>query len=90
MAGYLIIDEPVRDRYAQAPPALLAALHRVVYPALRDDPTNTTGRFPITYQHGWYLFEVETPEGGLYHLLYQAIEDQQVVMVFDLITFREP
>lgn len=92
MAGYHVIETPaVREKYQQASAELLTMLGYVVYPALREDPTNETGRYPIQYRHdGWYTFEIETPGAGLHYLTYQAIEDMFRVMVFDLVTFREP
>jgi hypothetical protein len=78
------------DRYRQASAELLAMLHRVVYPALREDPTNESGRYPIRYRPGGFTFEIETPGGGLHYLLYQAIEEIGRVLVLDLVTFREP
>jgi len=61
------------------------------YPALREDPTNETGRHPIRYQRGgWYTFEIETSGRGLHFLLYQAIEELGLVLVFALVRFHEP
>jgi hypothetical protein len=68
----------------------LAALDRVVYPALREDPTNESGQYPIRYRPGGFTFEIETPGRGLHYLLYQAIEEIARVLVLDMITFRKP
>jgi hypothetical protein len=89
---YHVIETPTAlDQYKQASAEMLALLGRVVYPALRDDPTNERDHYPIRYRAGaWYTFEVETPEGGLYYLLYQAVEEIRRVLVFDLVTIREP
>jgi multimeric flavodoxin WrbA len=80
----------VRDKYNQASAELLAMLDRVVYPALREDPTNVSGRYPVRYRPGGFTFEVETPGGGLHYLVYQVIEELARVLVLDLVTFREP
>lgn len=61
-----------------------------MYPALREDPTNVTGWFPIDYDQGDYTYMLETSGGGLYHLLYQVIPEPPRVLVFDLVTWREP
>lgn len=92
MSRYHVIETPTAlDQYKQASAELLALLGRVVYPALRDDPTNESGHYPIRYRAGgWYTFEVETSGGGLHYLLYQAIEEIRRVLVFDLVTIREP
>ena len=92
MADYHVIETPqALDQYKQASPELLTVLSRVVYPALRVDPTNESGQHPILYQHGgWYTFEIETPGGGLHYLLYQAIEELGRVLVFALVRFQEP
>lgn len=92
MADYHVIETTeALDQYKQAPPELLILLSRVVYPALRADPTNDTGLHPIRYQRGgWYTFEVETPGGGLQYLLDQVIEELSRVMVFALVSFHEP
>ncbi|HEX9343503.1 MAG TPA: hypothetical protein VF995_07815 [Actinomycetota bacterium] len=91
MADYHIFETPdTLDQYKQASAKFLDALGRVVYPVLREDPTNESGRFPISYEDGWYTFEVETAGGGLYYLAYQAIEELHRVLVFRLTTFREP
>lgn len=72
MSRYHVIETPTAlDQYKQASAELLASLGQVAYPALRDDPTNVTGRYPIRYRvGGWYTFEVETASGGLHYLLY--------------------
>ncbi|HYY88846.1 MAG TPA: hypothetical protein VFA49_08620 [Chloroflexota bacterium] len=92
MSRYHVIETPTAlDQYKQASAELLAVLGRVVYPALWEDPTNERGRHPIRYRAGgFYSFEVETPEGGLHYLLYQAIEEIGRVLVFRLVTLREP
>ncbi len=63
MSRYYVIETPTAlDQYKQASAELLALLGRVVYPALREDPTNESGRYPIRYRTGgWYTFEIETP-----------------------------
>jgi hypothetical protein len=62
-----------------------------VYPALRVDAAGETGRYPITYDvGGWYTYRIETPGGGLHFLLYQALEDERRVLIFDLVTVRRP
>jgi hypothetical protein len=63
---------------------------RVVYPALREDPANESGKYPIRFRPGGFTFEIETPGGGLHYLVYQAIEELGRVLVLDLVTFREP
>jgi hypothetical protein len=55
----------------------------LVYPALREDPANESGRHPIRFRPGGFTFEIETPGGGLYYLLYQAIEELGRVLVLD-------
>lgn len=92
MGSYHVLEVPeVLDTYRQASPELLVRLGGTVYPALRVDPTNDTGRYPIHYrQGGWYTFEVETTGGGLHYLVYQVIEEVRRVLVFDLVTFRGP
>jgi len=81
----------VLAQYAAASGELLAELGRTVYPALAEDAVNDTGRYPILYDRGgWYTFRIETPGGGLHFLLYQAIEEERRVLVFSLITLREP
>jgi multimeric flavodoxin WrbA len=88
---YRVVETPeALDRYRQASAELLAVLDRVVYPALREDPANESGRYPIRYRPGGFTFEIETPGGGLHYLLYQAIEEIGRVLVLDLVTFREP
>jgi hypothetical protein len=62
-------------RYKQASTDLLAMLDRVVYPALREDPANESGKYPIRFRPGGFTFEIETPGGGLHYLVYQAIEE---------------
>jgi hypothetical protein len=37
-------------RYKQASTNLLAMLDRVVYPALREDPANESGKYPIRFR----------------------------------------
>ncbi len=92
MANYLVIDLPnVQALYAQVSAEFLAALNETVYPALRTDPTNQTGRYPIQFERGLgYLYTIELPGGGRYLLRYEVVEDERVVMVRDLITTREP
>jgi hypothetical protein len=92
VADYHVIETvQALDQYKQASPELLIVLSRVVYPALRADPTNETGLHPIRYQRGgWYTFEIETPGGGLHYLMYQAIEELNRVLVFALVTFHKP
>jgi hypothetical protein len=42
VAGYHVIETPaVREKYQQASAELLTMLGYVVYPALREDPTNS-------------------------------------------------
>jgi hypothetical protein len=65
-------------------------LDRVVYPALREDPANESGKYPIRFRPGGFTFEIETPGGGLHYLVYQVIEELGRVLVLDLVTFREP
>jgi len=77
-------------QYKQASTDLLAMLDRVVYPALREDPANESGKYPIRFRPGGFTFEIETPGGGLHYLVYQAIEELGRVLVLDLVTFREP
>ncbi|HYN17587.1 MAG TPA: hypothetical protein VEY96_05840 [Actinomycetes bacterium] len=91
MAGYHVIETlEALDAYRQASAELLVMLGSTVYPALRDDPTNKTGRYPIRYRRGgWYTFEVETPGGALHYLVYQTVEEIHRVLVFDLVTFRD-
>jgi hypothetical protein len=63
----------------------------VVYPALREDAANETGRYPVEYDVGcWYTFRIETRSGGLHYLLYQVIEELGRVLVFDLVTVGDP
>lgn len=91
MGRFQVIETPLAvDRYKQASTELLAMLDRIVYPALREDPANESGRYPIRFRAGGFTFEVETPGGGLHYLVYQVIEELGRVLVFDLVTFREP
>lgn|GEM_PF-2900956 len=81
----------VLAQYTAASAELLAELGRTVYPALAEDAVNDTGRYPILYDRGgWYTFRIETPGGGLHFLLYQAIEEERRVLVFSVVTVREP
>jgi len=92
VAAYLVIDLPnVQALYAKASVEFLAALNDTVYPALRTDPTNQTGRHPIQFERGGigYLYTIEPPRGGRFLLRYEVVEDERVVMVRDLITARE-
>jgi hypothetical protein len=50
-------------------------LDQVVYPALRKDPANESGTYPIRFRPGGFSFEIETPGGGLHYLVYQVIEE---------------
>jgi len=77
-------------RYKQASTELLTMLDQVVYPALREDPANESGTYPIRFRPGGLTFEIETPGGGLHYLVYQVIEELGRVLVLDLVTFREP
>jgi hypothetical protein len=89
---YHITEAPaVREKYKQASSELLEMLGQTVYPALQEDAANETSRYPIDYDiGGWYTFRIETPGGGLHFLLYQAIEELRRVLIFDLVTVREP
>lgn len=93
MARYEIFENPeARDAYTDADPELLTELGQRVYPALRQDPTNATGWFPIEYDPdlGEYGYRIVTPGGGRYVLRYQAIPEPPRVLVLDLVTVREP
>jgi hypothetical protein len=91
VSRFRVFETPLTlDRYKQASTELLVMLNRVVYPALREDPTNESGRHPIRYRPGGFTFEIETPAGGLHFLVYQVIEELGYVLVLDLVTFREP
>jgi hypothetical protein len=86
-----VLETPLAlDRYKQASPELLTMLDQVVYPALREDPANESGKYPIRFRPGGFTFEIETPGGGLHYLVYQVIEELGRVLVLDLVTFREP
>jgi len=88
---FQVFETPLAlDRYKQASTHLLAMLDRVIYPALREDPANESGKYPIRFRPGGFTFEIETPGGGLHDLVYQAIEELGRVLVLDLVTFREP
>jgi hypothetical protein len=54
------------DRYKQTSTELLTMLDQVVYPALREDPANGSGMYPIRFRPGGFTFEIETPGGGLH------------------------
>jgi hypothetical protein len=64
----------------EADPALLRALAREVYPALREDPTNLSGRLPIAWEPGWFVYRAELP-GGRLLVTYQVLEDERVILV---------
>jgi hypothetical protein len=50
---FQVLETPLAlDRCKQASPELLAMLDQVVYPALREDPTNESGRYPIRFRPG--------------------------------------
>jgi hypothetical protein len=86
-----VLETPLAlDRYKQASTELLTMLDQVVYPALREDPANESGKYPIRFRPGGFTFEIETPGGGLHYLVYQVIEELGRVLVLDLVTFREP
>jgi hypothetical protein len=85
-----VLETPLAlDRYKQASTELLTMLDQVVYPALREDPANESGKHPIRFRPGGFTFEIETP-GGLHYLVYQVIEELGRVLVLDLVTSREP
>lgn len=91
MGRFQVFETPLAlARYKQASTDLLTMLDRVVYPALREDPANESGKYPIRFRPGGFTFEIETPGGGLHYLVYQAIEELDRVLVLDLVTFREP
>ena len=91
MGRFHVFETPhALDRYKLASTELLVMLDRVVYPVLREDPANASGRYPIRFRPGGFTFEIETPGGGLHYLVYQAIEELGRVLVLDLVTFREP
>ena len=47
MGRFRVFETPLAlDRYKQASTDLLAMLDRVVYPALREDPANESGKYP--------------------------------------------
>jgi hypothetical protein len=86
-----VLETPLAlDRYKQASTELLTMLDQVVYPALREDPANESGKYPIRFRPGGFTSEIETPGGGLHYLVYQVIEELGRVLVLDLVTFREP
>jgi hypothetical protein len=91
VARFRVFETPrALDRYKRASTDLLAMLDRVVYPALRQDPANESGQYPVRFRPGGFTFEIETPGGGLHYLVYQVIEELGRVLVLDLVTFREP
>jgi hypothetical protein len=45
---FRVFETPLAlDRYKQASTDLLSMLDQVVYPALREDPANESGNYPI-------------------------------------------
>ena len=76
MGRFHVLETPLAlDRYKQASTELLTMLDQVVYPALREDPANESGKYPIRFRPGGFTFEIETPGGGLHYLVYQVIEE---------------
>jgi hypothetical protein len=48
---FKVLETPLAlDRYKQASTELLNMLDKVVYPALREDPVNETGKYPIRFR----------------------------------------
>ena len=91
MGRFHVLETPLAlDRYKQASTELLTMLDQVVYPALREDPANESGKYPIRFRPGGFTFEIETSGGGLHYLVYQVIEELGRVLVLDLVTFRGP
>ncbi len=61
MGRFHALETPLAlDRYKQASPELLTMLDQVVYPALREDPANESGEYPIRFRPGGFTFEIET------------------------------
>jgi hypothetical protein len=57
---FQVFETPLAlDRYKQASTDLLAMLDRVAYPALREDPANESGKYPIRFRPGGFTFEIE-------------------------------
>jgi hypothetical protein len=79
--AYRIFEVPeVLAWLRDADPGVLRALARMVYPTLRTDPTNLSGRWPIAWEPGWFVYRVELP-GGRLVVTYQVLEDELVVLV---------
>jgi hypothetical protein len=50
---FKVLETPLAlDRYKQASTEPLNMLDQVVYPALREYPTNETGKYPIRFRPG--------------------------------------
>jgi hypothetical protein len=78
---YRIFEPPgVLAFLREVDPMVLRILARQVYPALRQDPTNLSGRWPITWEPSWFTYRAELPIGRLI-IAYQALEDERTVMV---------
>ena len=51
MGRFHVLGTPLAlDRYKQASTELLTMLDQVVYPALREDPANESGKYPIRFR----------------------------------------
>jgi len=70
-----------------APDELLILLVDVVYPLLATDPTGERGGpFGISYDQaaGFFTLTLYGDQGGSGFLRYQVLEDERLVMLFDL------
>jgi hypothetical protein len=82
---YRVLHHPrLQDDLQSAPSALLLQLGRYAYPLLRSNPTDESGRHPITWSSPWFYLTVRCP-GGVADLVYQVIEDERLVMVWKLL-----
>ena len=63
-----------------ANPTVLRALAREVYPALREDPTNLSGRGPIAWEPEWFVYRAELPSGRLV-VTYQVLDDERMILI---------
>jgi hypothetical protein len=83
--AYRVIDHPdLQSSLAVAPSELLQVLSRDIYPLLRSDPTDLTGRWPVAWQPPWFILRIELTQ-GVAVLAYQVLEDQLVVMTRHLL-----
>jgi hypothetical protein len=70
-----------------APDELLILLVDVIYPLLATDPTGEVASpFGISYDQaaGFFTLTIWGDQGGSGFVRYQVLEDEQLVMLFDL------